>query len=103
MYNKYRTFFIILITLSQLVAQTSKETIAVLPIQCTGFNDENISDAITEFTQNAFVTYSDYKIIEKRLNAFFKQEFFSFLIITKWLPKPSLSKDCQYKNQQIFF
>ncbi|MFW9928278.1 MAG: hypothetical protein ACFFD1_02695 [Candidatus Thorarchaeota archaeon] len=62
---RIKIFILFLTLLSEIMAQSSKETTAVLPIECSGFNDKNLSEAITEFTQNAFVTYSDYKIIEK--------------------------------------
>ena len=45
--------------------QTSQDIIAVLPIKCSGFGDDDLSPVITEFTQDALIRYSNFKIVEK--------------------------------------
>ncbi len=74
---KVFTFIFSVFLFSQVLAQSTQEIIAVLPIKCSGFGDENLSDTITEFTQNALISYSNYKIVEKsQVNKILKEQGF---------------------------
>ncbi|MDH7605952.1 MAG: CsgG/HfaB family protein [Melioribacter sp.] len=64
--------------------QSIQEVAAVLPIKCSGFDNVNLSDVITELTQDAFIKYSNYKIVEKsQVNKILNEQGFQISGITE--------------------
>ncbi|NWF91146.1 MAG: hypothetical protein HXY50_17000 [Ignavibacteriaceae bacterium] len=65
-------------------SQLTQEIAAVLPIKCSGFDNENLSEIITELTQDAFIKYSNYKIVEKsQVNKILNEQGFQISGLTE--------------------
>jgi TolB-like protein len=78
------TVIVFLVLSYSAYTQSFQEIAAVLPIKCSGFDRDNLSDVITELTQDAFIKYSNYKIVEKsQVNKILNEQGFQISGITE--------------------
>lgn len=75
---------IVLVFSFSIYAQSTREVIAVLPIKCSGFDNDDLSAVITELTQDAFIKHSNYKIVEKsQVDNILKEQGFQISGVTE--------------------
>lgn len=60
-----KKLIVLFFLITQGFTQTQMDVVAILPFNCSGVNDTNISPIITELTQNALLKYSKIRIVEK--------------------------------------